>query len=241
MSPRSTFLLVLATALVATLTGGLLGWGLSSATLASTAAKPSAGATGAPGTAGASGTAGANGDTGANGPAGANGDTGARGSSGAKGDTGATGPAGATGAPGPSGPQGIQGVPGPAGATGPAGSNASIPTYSYLSASGAIFAAPFPSGGPSMTSTVPTGPALIGFSMSLTGQFGQSTCGLYSSETGTLIASAAPVSVGPTPALVALTQVVTLSSPTTLELECTNTNFDFDQYTNLSMYALSFA
>ncbi|HEU0207161.1 MAG TPA: hypothetical protein VFQ74_10795 [Pseudolysinimonas sp.] len=226
MSPRSILLLLLATALVTTLTGGLVGWGLSSASQAS-ATRPAAGATGAPGTSGTAGATGPKGDAGAMGP------------TGATGDMGATGPTGATG---PRGLQGVQGVPGPAGAPGPAGSNATIPTYSYLSAAGGIQALPFPSGGPFMPSTVPTRPALVGFSMSLTGGgFGQTTCGLYSLETGDLIASAAPVSVSPTPALVALTQVVTLSSPTTLQLECTNPAFDNESYTNLSMYALSFA
>lgn len=229
MSPRSIFLMLLATALVATLTGGLVGWGLSSATLAHASASATAGATGAPGTSGTSGATGAKGDTGATGPAGA------------KGDTGATGPAGATGATGPRGPQGIQGVPGPAGPTGPAGSNASIPTYSYLSASGLFVADTLPLFGPTMSSTVPAGPALIGFSMSLTGIMGQTTCGLYSAGTRSLIAAASPVAVSPTSVLVSMTQVVTLSSPTNLELVCTNPFIDPESYTNLSIYALSFA
>jgi len=93
-----------------------------------------------------------------------------------------------------------------------------------------------------MTSTVPAGPALIGFSMSLTSYIGQPTCGLYSVETGALIASAAPDTAAPgTTATVAMTQVVTLTSPTTLQLGCADSFIDFKPYTDLSIYALSFA
>jgi hypothetical protein len=77
--------------------------------------------------------------------------------------------------------------------------------------------------------------------MSLFVPLPQTTCGLYSGETGSPIATASPVTAGPN-MLVAMTQVVTLSSPTTLELECTNPfGPPPSPYTNLSMYALSFA
>jgi hypothetical protein len=91
-----------------------------------------------------------------------------------------------------------------------------------------------------MSSSVPAGPALIGFSMSLTTSIGQPTCGLYSLETGALIASASPDTVSGT-ATVALTQVVTLTAPTTLELESVDSLVDVKLYTDLSIYALSFA
>jgi len=224
MSARTVLLLLLATALVTTVTGGLVGWGLSSATLT----RASAVATGTPGPAGATGAAGAKGDSGATGASGAGGGTGAAGS---------TGPAGKAGA---GGTQGVPGPAGPIGPAGPAGSNASIATSTFQSAAGTVLAMPNPTTGPVTTSIVPAGPTLIGFSLSLTGLFGQTTCGLYDTS-GTQIAAAPPVTVGSAPVLVAMTQVVTLTAPSVLELRCANVFPDFENYTNLSIYALSFA
>ena len=115
-------------------------------------------------------------------------------------------------------------------------------TVSFQLVAGIIPAPLAPSSGPIVTTTVPAGPALVGFSMSVTGPFGDTTCGLFSLETTAPIAVAPPVAVSSTAVLIAVTQVVTLTAPTTLELECSNSVIaQFASFTNLSIYALSFA
>lgn len=219
MPRRSLLLLFLATAVIAALAGGLVGWGITSATLA--------GATGTAGSPGATGTAGAPGDAG---PTGAPGAAGSTGMLGATGPRGATGPAGPTGATGPQGP---------------AGDNSSITTFSYVSAAGSFLAVTTPTVVGSIVATVPAGPTLIGFSAALTPVFFAPalTCGLYDLATDTLLAPAPTVFPGGGTATVtaSLTQVVSLTADSTVALECASEDFSPIQYTQLSIYALSFA
>jgi hypothetical protein len=98
-----------------------------------------------------------------------------------------------------------------------------------------------------MPSVIPAGPALIGFSMSLSTSsplLPVTTCGLYDSATTTLLASASPVTLqSGVSATIALTQVVTLAANTTLALECSTSSapIDLTTYSGLSIYGLSFA
>jgi collagen triple helix repeat protein len=251
MLSRSLVVMFIASVLIATVAGGLVGWGLSAATLASAhGAAGAQGDEGAPGATGAAGAAGAKGDAGATGATGATGAKGGTGAAGASGSSAAKGDPGAQGSVGPQGIQGIQGIPGTNGTNGTNGAdgtNASIATYSFTSAGGSFPQFPFPFQVAAMTSAIPAGPALIGFSMSLStaSPFSPTTtCGLYDSSTATLLATASPVTLQPgISATTALTQVVTLATSTTLALECATPGAlpDFTSYSNLSIYGLSFA
>jgi hypothetical protein len=226
---------------------GLVGWGVASATLASSHPKTAAGASASPGVAGANGSngkAGANGKDGSDGTDGANG---AAGSKGATGATGATGPAGAVGAQGSQGSQGVQGTQGLQGEKGDTGaSGASAPSFAVTSASGMAIPI-FPQqnfGNPiGVPVQIPAGPALVGFTVTITDPFVDfSTCSLVDATTLVVIASAAPVLLSSTPTTVSTTQVVTLAAPTTLQLQCGPTVLpNPDTYTGLSVYAISFA
>jgi hypothetical protein len=217
---------------------GLVGWGVASATLASSHPKTAAGPSASPGVAGANGSNGKAGANGKDGSAGADGTDGAAGSTGA---TGATGPAGAAGAQGSQGGQGVQGAKGDTGASG-----ASAPSFAVTSASGtSTLTLPWQSFGDpiGVPVQIPAGPALVGFTVTITDPlFDFPTCSLVDAISGVVVASAAPVTLSPTPTTVSTTQVVTLASPTTLQLKC-GPAFSplLDTYTGLSVYAISFA
>ena len=220
---------------------GLVGWGVASATLASSHPKTAAGTAGASGAIGSTGSTGTDGTNGKDGSAGTEGADGATGSKGAPGATGAPGQAGAAG------PQGLPGVKGDTGDQGTTGtSGASAPSFAVTSASGiATLMLPWQNFGDpiGLPVQIPAGPALVGFTVTITDPFLDfSTCSLVDASTNAVIASAAPVTLSPTPTTVSTTQVVTLAGPTTLQLQCGLViNPIPDTYTGLSVYAISFA
>ncbi|HMH59420.1 MAG TPA: hypothetical protein VK537_09580 [Galbitalea sp.] len=223
---------------------GLVGWSVASATLASADSTTTAGAPGSRGDAGATGS---NGTAGANGNDGSAGADGTDGAAGTKGATGAPGPQGSEGAAGAAGAQGLPGVKGDTGDQGTTGaSGASAPSFAVTSASG-IAVPIFPQqnfGNPiGVPVQIPAGPALVGFTVTITDPFFDfSTCSLVDATTNAVIASAAPITLSPSPTTVSTTQVVTLAGPTTLQLQCgLIINPIPDTYTGLSVYAISFA
>jgi hypothetical protein len=98
---------------------------------------------------------------------------------------------------------------------------------------------------------IPAGPALVGFTVTLTDVvFDLATCSLVDTGTGAIVASAAPTELSPeptafspqTPSTIATTQVVTLAPATTLQLQCSGFSTPLPvSYTDLSVYAISFA
>jgi hypothetical protein len=242
-------------------------WGVSSLVLTGNVTHTAAGATGANGKDGANGKNGTAGKDGANGATGATGATGAKGApgpaDGPKGDTGAAGTngtdgtngtngingingtdgtPGTPGAPGIQGLQGIQGIQGEKGDTG-----ASAPTFSTTPPDGVFFLSPDTIRTvATLVGPIPSGPTLVGYSFQLTTDLISSsvTCQLVNATTLDVIAqgSSEVVAVGAT-TLFAQTEVTSLPTASSLRVECT-TSSDFIpnySYSNVSMYAISFA
>ncbi len=203
-------------------------WGVATLASSHTASAPTSAATGGPGIAGTNGKNGNDGKAGTDGAAGVNGSGGA---------------AGALGLVGAQGPAGRQGPAGPTGASG-----ASAPTFSAISANGLTFPLGAVFTFPNQTAAVPTGPALVGFSVGLQ-TFGPNfpvTCSLVDANNPTTVfATTASLAPGNPPnySTYAATQVVNLTAPTVLTVQCTMSPFFPDpmQYQSLSVYAISFA
>src|SRR5665213_1690178 len=197
-------------------------------------------------TSSATGAAGKAGSNGKNGTAGKDGAAGTPGSNGTNGATGATAARGLTGAQGLVGAQGLTGAQGPAGPSG-----ASAPTFSATSTAGATI--PTPSDAftfPAQTALVPSGPALVGFSVGIQNVFFAPfpvSCSLVdANDPGTVFATTANLAVADSPSFstFATTQVVNLTSPTSLAVQCISSPpvlTPFFEYENLSVYAISFA
>ncbi|MEO8261773.1 MAG: hypothetical protein ABI566_04315 [Pseudolysinimonas sp.] len=239
MGPRFIVTVIICT-LVAGLTGGLVGWGVSSATIAS--ATGAAGADGTNGEDGADGAPGADGVDGATGPAGPQGPAGSStGTPGPRGATGATGATGADGATGLQGPAGVQGVPG---VPGTPGQDASANSFSYTSASGTfpVFSSNFTAG--TIAGPVPAGPALVGFSIKVTSLgFAQAiSCELVDGLGNTYGTTGFISMTTGTPLTLDATLVITVPTASTLSVACTAPYPDpfAKTYTDLSIYAISF-
>jgi len=202
-------------------------WGVASLAGSHAVPSPSSTVTASPGLVGASGKNGHDGKDGVDGTAGANGYS------------------GSNGARGPAGPQGPAGAQGPAGPTGASG--ASAPTFSAISAVGNAFFSYLPFTFPTQTAAVPAGPALVGFSIGLqaSGPPFPVTCSLVNAnDPTTVFASTASLAPGQAPAYstYAATQVVNLTVPTVLAVQCSTGGLAFPmQYQSLSVYAISFA
>jgi hypothetical protein len=228
MVARNLVVLAVCTVVVAVVLSAGAAWGVTS--LASTR-------TPIAGTAGTSGASGKTGTAGKTGAAGANGTIGVAGENGSDGAAGARGPAGA---------QGSAGGQGPVGPTGASG--ASAPTFSAISASGLTFPNGVAFTYPTQTAAVPAGPALVGFSVGLQtiGPNFPVTCSLVdANDPTTVFATTASLLPGNAPAYstYAATQVVNLTVPTVLTVQCIMSP-PFPQpmqYQSLSVYAISFA
>jgi Collagen triple helix repeat (20 copies) len=230
-------------------------WGVVALSADHSSTKPTSAATGAPGLDGSAGKNGTDGKDGSNGTAGLNGYggqpgargvAGTQGASGADGTQGATGATGATGVPGAIGATGAIGAPGAVGPTGASG--ASAPTFSAISPAGIVLLDGVGSTFSTQTAAVPAGPALVGFSVGLQifGPDFPATCSLVDANDPTIVfatTASSDLGIPPDYSTYAATQVVNLTAPTALMVQCTMTPFTGDpaQYQSLSVYAISFA
>jgi hypothetical protein len=240
MLTRGFVLVVVATGVVLSIGGS---WGIAALASSHNASVPTSTATAV------AGHAGSNGKNGNDGKDGAAGIPGSNGTNGTAGSVGARGPAGAQGTAGADGTAGAQGLTGPQGPAGPSG--ASAPTFSATSAAGEtvqILGNEYTF--PAQTALVPAGPALVGFSVGLQNTFFTPlpiSCSLVdANDTGTVFATTASIALGNPPAFstFATTQVVNLTAPTSLAVECTSNPpsfVPFFDYEDLSVYAISFA
>jgi hypothetical protein len=206
------------------------------------------GAAGALGLVGAQGPAGTNGAAGALGLVGAQGPAGTNGAAGALGPVGAQGHAGTNGA---AGALGLVGAQGPAGPMGPSG--ASAPTFFATSVQGEIDTIGY-FYLPAQTAAVPAGPALVGFSVALQyapiglpGGYPPVTCSLVDANIPTTVlatsSSLAPLDgrAGPDYTNFTASQVVNLTAPTVLAVQCISFGSGPIKYQSPSVYAISFA
>lgn len=122
------------------------------------------------------------------------------------------------------------------------GDDAGIQTFSAESASGSISVV-----GPTYISQlglVPTGPALVGFSVSITSAFNGDVfdCGLEDLAGDPVGGTITLTTTANTPVTFADTRVVTLSTDTVVQLVCQPQGFSLQSsYTDASAYALSFS
>jgi hypothetical protein len=212
-------------------------WGVVALSADHSSTEPTSAVTGAPGLDGSAGKNGTDGKDGSNGAAGLNGSGGAAGARGVAGAQGASGAIGAGGA------DGAQGAVGPTGASG-----ASAPTFSATSPAGLVLLDGVGSTFSTQTAAVPAGPALVGFSVGLQifGPDFPATCSLVDANDPTIVfatTASSDLGIPPDYSTYAATQVVNLTAPTALTVQCTMTPFDGDpaQYQSLSVYAISFA
>jgi hypothetical protein len=230
-------------------------WGVSSLVLAGHTTHTVVGAAGANGKDGADGKNGAAGKDGATGATGATGAAGAKGAPGpANGPKGDTGAAGTDGTNGVNGTNGVDGQPGPPGLKGDQGdkgdkgdTGASAPTFSATPSNGISFLSnDTPQTLANLPDRIPAGAALVGFSLQITPDFFASnvTCELVNSSTSAVIDPGSPQTVSPgTPTLFSNTLVTTLPIASSLRVDCLSDAI-LDQgfeYTNVSIYAISFA
>jgi hypothetical protein len=246
MLTKSFVLVVVAIGVVLSIAGS---WGIAALASSHSANVPTSSATGVAGNAGSNGKNGATGETGAAGIPGLDGANGAAGTAGARGLSGAQGDAGTNGV---AGALGLTGAQGDTGAQGPAGpSGASAPTFSATLASGGTLELPSDAFiFPAQTAFVPSGPALVGFSVGLQSIFPVPfpiSCSLVDADNpDTVFATTAGLAIAAPPSLstFATTQVVNLTAPTRLTVQCISSpafSTPGIGFENLSIYAISFA